>query len=110
MRSLYRCHCSEACLTRTGLKGSTKKEMQTTKQRHIKGTAGRLGPHYYCPPFSSVNRMNLKLGGNLVKTITEMNGHPGKGVEVRNFWALRNGFKSNGTWLDIYWLKGQSKV
>lgn len=100
MRSLHR--CSEACLTRTGLKGSTKKETHTTNQRHIKGTAD--------PPFSSVNRMNLKLGGNLEKTITEMKGHPGKGVEVRNFWALRNGFKSNGTWLDIYWVKGHSKV
>lgn len=44
------------------------------------------------------------------KNITEVKGHPGKGVEVRNFWALRNGFKSNGTWLNIYWLKGHSKI
>jgi hypothetical protein len=67
VRNLHRCHCSEACLTSTGLKGRTKEE-KTTKNRHIKGTVGGAVAHYYYLLFSSGNRMNLKLRGTRRRT------------------------------------------
>lgn len=64
MRNLHRCHCIKTCLTSIGWKGSTKKEENAAKKRHVAGTIKGVGS-YCCYPlffFSEQNELEILEG------------------------------------------------